>query len=151
MKRCGLLALLFVLFASGIPAGQAALDPSKISPQGLSPDQAELVLRVVLKHLPYDLNKEGMYIEALHKKDGTDPHPGYYDFGLSYDSPAEGATEALATYAVSRFTGDVWEVNLCKRYSQSDLKKLQKIIMARTGRSFASEKKERIGLGCSNG
>ena len=109
-----------------------------------------MILRVVLKHQRYDPNKLGMDLEALHKKDGNDPHPGFYDFRFTYDTPASGATEVLGAYAVSRFTGDVWEVNLCKRYSMRDLKKLQKIIMDRTGRSFASETKERLGLGCSN-
>jgi hypothetical protein len=151
MKRCwGIACLLLLLSASAIAGGQAALDADKISPQGLSRDQAEAVLRVVLKHQRYDPNKLGMDIHALHKKDGSDPHPGFYDFSFIYDTPTSGATEVLGAYAVSRFTGDVWEVNLCKRYSMRDLKNLQKIIMERTGKTFAGEKKERLGLGCSD-
>ena len=150
MRRVWLVALSFVLAAPKILAGQATLEANQISPEGLSRDQAKAVLSIVLKHQRHDLNKTGMSVEELHRKDGSDPHPGYYDFGLSYDTPEAGATQVLGAYAVSRFTGDVWELNLCKRFSPRDLKKLQKIIMARTGRSFSSEKMERIGLGCTS-
>src|ERR1700676_4060816 len=99
MKPCWIIACLLILSASAIASGQAALDPNKISPQGLSRDQAEAVLRVVLKYQHYDPKKLGMDIQALHKKDGSDPHPGFYDFSFIFDTPTSGATEVLGAYA----------------------------------------------------
>ena len=95
--------------------------------------------------------KRGMDIDGPHK---VDPNIlsqcAYWEFGLTYDSPKYGATQILGSYAVSKFTGDVWETNLCKRYEFPSLRQIQHAVMRRTGRSFADETKARPGLGCTD-
>ncbi len=147
MKRYGV-PVVFLILSAALPAENLPLDAGHISKDGLSREQARQVLTMVLRHEGYKLGKPGMYIEDLKITAGNDPHPGYFDFGLSYDTPKAGATAVLGSYAVSRMTGDVWETNLCKRYSFVKLRRLQKIISERTGKSFAGEDKERSGLGC---
>jgi hypothetical protein len=144
-----IMILTLALAAAQLCRAQETFDPGQISSNGLSRGQARVVLLTVLKQQHHDPSKVGMSLEALQRKDSNDPHPGYFDFGLSYDSPNAGATQVLGAYAVSRYTGDVWETNLCKRFSSRDLKKLQKMIMEKTRKSFSSERTERAGLGCS--
>ncbi len=144
-----LLTLSLALAGAQLCRAQKTLDPGQISPNGLSREQARAVLLTVLQQRHYDPAKVGMSVEVLQRKDGSDPHPGYFDFGFSYDSPDAGATQVLGAYSISRYTGDVWETNLCKRFTSRDLRKLQKMIMKKTGKTFSNERTERSGLGCS--
>jgi hypothetical protein len=74
-----------------------------------------------------------MDIDGPFKVDpGIPSERGFWEFGLTYDSPKLGATQVLGRYAVSRLTGDAWETNLCKRYDFPSLKRIQSAIMART-------------------
>jgi hypothetical protein len=130
-------------------AGEDSFDASHVSAKGVSRLQAKQLLLIVLHNQGYDYNKTGMSIDELKTRNGTDPHPGYFDFGLNYDTPNSGATQALGMFSVGRLTGDVWETNLCKRYSFPELQSAQNAIMRRTRKSFSDEKKVRVGLGCS--
>lgn len=145
-----LIVLLLLVLPCVVLAGSPTIGLSKFSAKGLSKTQARQVLLVVLEHEKFSPNSPGMYIENLTKKNGTAIHSGYYDFGLSYESPDAGATQTLGLFAISRFTGDVWELNLCRRYSFSKLDKLQQAITQATKKTFADEKKQRRGLGCTD-
>jgi hypothetical protein len=145
-----LLALFTVVICTAM-ALPASFDPSQIREGGLTGDQAKQVLVVVLKHEKYRLEKRGMDIDGPFKVDPSIPSErGFWEFGLTYDSPKLGATQVLGRYAVSRLTGDVWETNLCKRYDFPSLKRIQAEIMTRTGKTFADEKEARQGLGCTD-
>jgi hypothetical protein len=141
---------LFYLFVTLATAQAQPIAATQISATGLTRDQAQQILKIALKNRGYDFGKIGMSVESLRKPDGTDPHKGYYDFSLSYDTPASGATEVLGAYAVSSMTGDVWELNLCKRFSNPELREQQKVIIRETGTSFAAERAARLGLGCTS-
>jgi hypothetical protein len=143
--------LLAISSAAMSATDPTAFDSKAVQPSGLTKEQAKQVLVIVLKHLKFNLAREGMYLDGdITAPSGGPFHPGYYDFALTYDTPDAAATDVLGSYAVSLKTGDVWEVNLCKRYAFPALTRVQVAIMQRTGQTFASEKNERRGLGCSD-
>ncbi len=126
-----------------------ALQPAQIKASGLTREQAERVLRVALKHQDYQLQRPGVFIDGdLQDENGQPPHPGYYDFSLGYNDPKAGATEYWGLFSVSLNTGDTWEINSCKRLDGAELRALQRRVMARTGKTLADEKVQRLGLGC---
>lgn len=141
--RVALLA--FALAACAAQAGSSPLRVEAVQQSGLTSEQAQQVLMVVLEHERFPTAKEGFFIEAL-----TPSQPGYQDFGVTFESPNAAATTVLGAFAVSKMTGDIWETNLCKRYEFPELESLQAKIMARTGKTFAAESKERRSLGCTD-
>lgn len=145
-----LIILLLLILPDVVLADPVAIGLSNLSAKGLSKVQARQILLVVLEHEKHSPSSPGMYIESLTKKNGAAIHSGYYDFGFSYESPNAGATQTLGLFAISRFTGDVWELHLCRRYSFPKLDKLQQAIMQVTKKTFADEKKQRRGLGCTD-
>ncbi|KIH82243.1 hypothetical protein [Pseudomonas batumici] len=145
--------LLTLSLASATLSACAAstLPPEQIKPEGLSREQAQQVLVVALKQQPYKLSKPGVFIDGdLADGNGNPPHPGYFDFSLGYDDPKAGATEYWGLFSVSVLTGDVWEINSCKRLTAPALKQLQTQIMARTGKTLNDEAGQRQGLGCED-
>lgn len=139
-------ALVIVLLLSRTDAGSGL---GRVAKTGLSMTQAESLLRLVIRHQGYTTARPGEAIERLRLRDGSDPHPGYLDFSFTYESSRAGATAVLGVYSVSPLTGDVWETNLCRRFSFPRLAMAQQIIQARTGRSFDDERNARVGLGCA--
>jgi hypothetical protein len=146
------LFLVLALAASAALAkGPAVFNADQVQPNGLTREQARQVLVVVLKHERYKLGMPGVFIDGdLADEKGNPPHPGYFDFSLGYDSPKAGATEYMGLFSVSTATGDVWEINICKRFVFPALRSLQSGIMARTGRTMADEMAQRRGLGCTD-
>jgi hypothetical protein len=143
--------LLFFALISSAFARTPAFDIGTVLESGLTGEQAKQVLIVVLNHEKYQLNKTGMDIDGPFKVDPNIPSQrGFWEFGLTYDSPKYGATQVLGRYAVSRLTGDVWETNLCKRYDFPKLRQVQAAIMEKTGKTRADEVEARRGLGCTD-
>jgi hypothetical protein len=152
MIRVLCIALALVLLAaSAVSAKPRGFRAEQVQATGLSRDQAKQVLIIVLKQEKYRLSMPGVFIHGdLADEKGNPPHPGYYDFSVGYDSVKAGATEYLGLFSVSRMTGDVWEINICRRYDFPELRRVQAVIMRRTGKSFANEKQARRGLGCTD-
>lgn len=142
--------LAFVLFVLAMAGPASALDAIAVGRSGLSRAQAEEMLHLVLRHERLVTPGDHTAIEALAGKSGAELYPGYFAFGVSADSPESLASTTKGLFAVSAMTGDVWELNLCKRYTFSGLRKVQDQIMARTGKRFDDERAERRALGCSN-
>ncbi len=132
-----------------IPAHAANI--GQVAASGLTQDQARQVLMLVLRHERYQVGKAGAFVDGdLKDAEGRPPHPGYHDFSVGYDSPKSGATEYWGLFAVSRATGDVWEVNQCKRFAFPELARIQRRISGSTGQTLAGEAPLRRGLGCSD-
>ncbi|NHZ93986.1 hypothetical protein F2P45_34090 [Massilia sp. CCM 8733] len=112
--------------------------------------QAKEVLIVVLKKNKFNLRKSGVFIENLVDDKGKPYHPGHFEFSLGYSDPKAGAIEYWGMYSVSAFTGDVWETHTCENFSFPELQRIQGEIMARTKRTFASERVARRGFGCTD-
>jgi len=145
------LALAFAMpFASAEIQVPATIHLEPVSKKGLSRVQARQVLIIVLRHERYKLRSPYFFIEDLSDKNGKPTHPGFLDFGMGYDYPKAGAVDNLGIYSVSILTGDVWETELCKRYTFPALRRIQKIIMKQTGKTMVDEKEQRKGLGCTD-
>jgi len=145
MKR----AILFFALAGSALVHAENFNAAQVHSE-LTADQARQVLIVVLKHEKIDIKKDGMDIDGPFKVDsGIPSQRGFWEFGVTFDSPKYGATQVLGRYAVSRLTGDVWETNLCRRYRFPKLGKIQAAIRLKTGKSIADEKDARRGLGCT--
>ncbi|AZC26687.1 MULTISPECIES: hypothetical protein [Pseudomonas] len=140
------------LACAGLSAcAQSALQPTQIASTGLSREQAQQVLLVALKHQDYPMSKPGVFVDGdLQDESGKPPHPGYFDFSLGYNDPKAGATEYWGLFSVSLNTGDVWEINSCKRLDGGELRALQGQIMGRTGKTLVDEEPQRQGLGCED-
>lgn len=143
--------LLFLFLSYAAFARSQEFNGRQIDKDGLTSEQAKRVLVVVLKHEKFRLERKGMSIDGPFKVDANIPSQrGFWEFGLIYDSPKYGATQVLGRYAISRFTGDVWETNLCRHYDFPALKRLQAQIVFKTGKSLTNETEARLGLGCSD-
>ncbi|MDR3441349.1 hypothetical protein [Telmatospirillum sp.] len=143
-----LLALAVIAVVSAQPSagqntsGTGGFDERQVQPSGLSVDQARQLLVVVLQHEKLMVNKPGFNIENIEFV------PGYVNFFVTYDSPKAGATDVIGGFAVSPRTGDVWETTLCKRYQFRTLSDIQKRIMEKTGKRFATNDEAKEELGC---
>jgi hypothetical protein len=61
---------------------------------------------------------------------------GFVSYTIIRESTTPGPDETLRRYAVSRSTGDVWEINLCTHY---DFPQLTRLRQAYTGRAVAAD------------
>lgn len=135
-----------LLWILTVTALASPLDLDKIDPVGLNRDQAKKVLLIVLEHEKIRHDRPGLIVKA----DIPPPHPGYYDFSVGRVEAKTGAIRPLGRYAVSRQTGDAWEIGRCRRYDFPALDAAQRKIMARTGKGFDEERAERLRLGCGD-
>ncbi|EHM40255.1 hypothetical protein HMPREF0454_03549 [Hafnia alvei ATCC 51873] len=149
--------IIFLLVISLIPIMSSAeisvfeFNPTDVNRGGMTKEQSEGLLIIALKHEKYDLSVSGAFVDGdLQDKQGNAPHPGYYDFSVGYDNPTAGAIEYWGVFSVSPRTGDIWEINECKRISFPILQKAQKEIIKKTGVTFADEVAQRRGLGCTD-
>lgn len=141
--------ILALTIAQAAHAKTDVFDPAQVAKNGLTQAQAQQVLRVVLKHLRFKLERKGMFIDGdISGPDGRPMRPGYFDFALTYDTPGVAATDVLGTYSVDVLTGDVLENTRCKRYRFAGLVRLQKAISARTGVALLPEKTAMARVGC---
>lgn len=146
VETMGRIAVLILTLALAlVPSGASAREapyPSlgQISPDGLSPDQAEQLLVFALKHEKYRLDEPGVFIEHLVRNDGTPYAPGYVGFLVQNGALKAGAIEVWGMFDVSQGTGDIWDSYACKRITFPTLQRLQKTIMTHTGKTMADER-----------
>lgn len=123
----------------------------EIQAQGLNAQQAKRLLVFTLSREGYNTTKKGLYFEGpLKSREGTIPHPGYLDFGLSYANPKAGALEVIGLFSVNVSSGEIWETNTCEVFSFPDLRRIQHQIRAKTKIGAADEGVQRRGLGCTD-
>lgn len=149
LKRAFMLAICLAT-SSAATAAAPSIDLGKIHSQGLTRSQARQVLVFVLTREGYGLKKRGVFIEDLTGDDGRLSPPGHVSFGLSYDTPKQGATAIWGLFAVSVSTGEMWEINTCEKFSFPALLRIQAAVRAATNISEAHERIERRGLGCTD-
>jgi hypothetical protein len=148
--RVILLAAIAVTIAVSSSSPVLAFDARLVQRGGLSQEQAEEILWLVLRHEHLALPSDGTYVERLgaSARASADLPPSYFSFGVSRDDPRSKATSISGRFAISRSTGDVWELNLCRRYSFAALRRIQQAVMKRTGKTFVDERAARRDLGC---
>ncbi|HVT96454.1 MAG TPA: effector immunity protein Tgi2PP [Acidobacteriaceae bacterium] len=108
--------------------------------------QAHQIAVLVAHH--DDIDVSDTHIELNSMDLGRDFTPGFYSFILIRESTSPGPDETLRRYAISRRTGDVWEMNLCTHYSFPELAHLQHSFLGRAANAAEISAQSRR-LGCS--
>jgi hypothetical protein len=137
------LALLTVVIAAACP-GMASAQSVR---HEISPRQAHEIAVVVARHDDIDLTDTHVELNSMDL--GGDFTPGFYSFILIRESTSPGPDETLRRYAISRRTGDVWEMNLCTHYQFPELARLQRAFSGRPGTDPAEISSQSKRLGCS--
>ncbi|NHZ44224.1 hypothetical protein [Massilia aquatica] len=120
----------------------ARFNAKNVKPTGLTANQAEQVLLVVLKQEGFKTSDSRLWLDGPWLTDGKPSIPGYHSFGVVYVASTQGH------YSVNIITGDVWQTESCRRYIFPALSKIQRGIAERTGKQLANDEDARNELGC---
>jgi len=142
-RRLSPLLVLTVVIA-GIFAGVAW---AQSAGRPITSHQAHQIAVLVARHDDIDL--ADTHIEMNSMDLGRDFMPGFYSFILIRESTSPGPDETLRRYAISRRTGDVWEMNLCTHYDFPELTHLQRSFSGRAVTDAAELSAQSRRLGCS--
>jgi hypothetical protein len=121
------------------------LATESIGAGGLTLAQAKVLLIAVLEQEGFKPNAPGAFIDDDFR---GHPIPGYFLLSFGIDDPEAGATEYGGWYAMSPTTGDLWEINQCKRFSSPQLRRVQARIGAATRQPLDDEQEARRRIGC---
>jgi hypothetical protein len=138
-----------IFFSLLFPAGFAFLafaQPPSVHHQ-LTASQTRQIARLVARHDKIDLTDT--HIEFNSMDMGADFVRGFSSFIVIRESTTPGPDETLRRYAVSRRTGDVWEMNLCTHYAFPELARMQLALAGRAGNEAAEVAEQGRQLGCS--
>jgi hypothetical protein len=137
--------LLALALATGGLTPQAALSQS--ARHAITSRQAHQIAILVARHDDIDLSDTHNELNSMDL--GRDFTPGFYSFILIRESTSPGPDETLRRYAISRRTGDVWEINLCTHYDFPELTHLQRSFSGGAVAGAAEISAESKRLGCS--
>jgi hypothetical protein len=137
------LALRLVVALAGAATGLAA----QSAKHEITPRQAHQIVVLVAHHDDIDL--ADTHIEMNSMDLGSPFAPGFFSFIVIRESTSPGPDETLRRYAVSRRTGDVWEMNLCTHYAFPELSRLQRSFSGRSGVDASEVSSQAKRLGCS--
>jgi len=125
----------------------ATLASAQSSGHAITARQAHQIAVLVARHDDIDL--DDTHIEMNSMDLGRDFMPGFYSFILIRESTSPGPDETLRRYAISRRTGDVWEMNLCTHYDFPELTHLQRSFSGRAITDAGELSAQSKRLGCS--
>jgi hypothetical protein len=138
-----------LVFAALLPVAAAcALAQATAAQHRLTAHQARQLVTLVAEHEHIDLSDT--HIEMNSMDLGREFIPGFVSFIVIRESTSPGPDETLRRYAISRRTGDVWEINLCTRYDFPELTRMRRTFALTSGASpddLAAEGRE---LGCTD-
>jgi hypothetical protein len=141
-SRLSLVLAILALAAAGV-----FLASAQSSGHPITQRQAHQIAVLVARHDDIDLSDTHIELNSMDL--GRDFAPGFYSFILIRESTSPGPDETLRRYAISRRTGDVWEMNLCTHYDFSELTHLQRSFSGRAGTDAAELSAQSKRLGCS--
>ncbi len=113
----------------------------------ITPRQAHQIVVPVARLDNIDLRDTHIALNSMDlDRDFT---PGFYSFILIRESTSPGPDETLRRYAISRRTGDTWEMTLCTHYDFPELTHLQRTFSGRPLTDPAELSAQSRRLGCS--
>lgn len=112
----------------------------------LTQGQARQLARLVARHEHIDLNNQWIKFDTMDV--GAPYLPGFASFIVLREASTPGPDTTLRRYAVSRETGNVWEMTLCRKYDFPALAALRKKLTGHAEASAAEDAAERKALGC---
>lgn len=113
----------------------------------LTRGQTRQLARLVARHEHIDLNNQWIEFDSMDA--GAAYLPGFASFTVVREAQKPGPDTTLRRYAVSRTTGNVWEMTLCEKYDFPALRRLRKKLTGRREPSRSADAAERRVLGCS--
>jgi hypothetical protein len=144
MRRTILPFLLLVPGAVGI--GTLSGAAAQASRGQLTARQAHQLAVLVARHDDIDLSDTHNELNSMDL--GMDFTPGFFSFIIIRESSSPGPDETLRRYAISRRTGDVWEMTLCTHYDFPELERLQHSFAGRGAASGTELSAQGKRLGC---
>lgn len=126
-------------------AGAAARSTARA--RGITSREARRIAVLVARH--DRINLSDTHIELNSMDLNADFVPGFYSFIIIKESSMPGPDETLRRYAISRRTGDVWEMTLCTHYSFPELTQMRRAFAAREGTAAGDIAEQSRQLGCS--
>lgn len=140
LKRHRILS--FLLLCSVAAAAVAAVRPAG---RGLTPREAHQIAVLVAHHDGINLSDTRVEMNSMDL--GREFVPGFFSFIIIRESSIPGPDETLRRYAISRRTGDVWEMTLCTHYDFPELTRMQRTFGSAGAASEVVEQGRQ--LGCS--
>jgi hypothetical protein len=137
--------ILSCLLLCGVAAAAVAAIRPAANGRGLTPRQAHQIAVLVAHHDRIDLDDTHVELNSMDLNRAF--VPGFFSFIIIRESSMPGPDETLRRYAISRRTGDVWEMTLCTHYDFPELTRMQRTL----GREGAASEVAEQGrqLGCS--
>ena len=152
MMRRILLSLLFpallTVSALGQPPAAPGASAANSARHHLTQGQARRIAILVARHEKIDLSDTHIEVNSMDL--GAAFVPGFSSFIIIRESMTPGPDETLRRYAVSRRTGDVWEMNLCTHYAFPELTRLQRALLGHPPNEAAEIAEQGRELGCSS-
>jgi Effector immunity protein Tgi2PP len=142
LKRPWILA--WLLLCSLSAAAVAAVRPTA-GGRGLTLREAHQIAVLVAHHDRIDLSDTHVELNSMDLN--REFVPGFFSFIIIRESSTPGPDETLRRYAISRRTGDVWEMTLCTHYDFPELTRMRRTF----GRAGAAAEVAEQGrqLGCA--
>jgi Effector immunity protein Tgi2PP len=142
------------LFLSSLIAVGIGVAPAGLSGQAVHTPPAKITLRqarriavLVARHDSIDLSDADIEMNSMDL--GRDFIRGFASFILIRESATPGPDETLRRYAISRSTGDVWEISLCTHYDFPELTAMRRLYAGRAEALPADVAAQSRELGCT--
>jgi hypothetical protein len=143
-RRLPVLLHLFALAAAGLFLSSSI---AQSSAHPITLRQAHQIAALVAHHDDIDLGDTHIELNSMDL--GSDFTPGFFSFIVIRESTSPGPDETLRRYAISRRTGDVWEMTLCTHYDFPELTRLQHTFSGRAGTDASELSAQGKHLGCA--
>ena len=142
--RMSLLAALVLSF--GVPC-----TPAYAGTREIEIDQARTVVLAVASYDRITIDDRTVVLNSMDTRTPAGFLPGYFSFSIIRESDSSARPdETIRMYAVSKKTGDTWEMNLCTHYSFPGLQKIQQEIKRQTGATSEDDLENSKAIGCSS-
>jgi hypothetical protein len=133
-----------VLLSGATVVAGAAVRPT-VGGRGLTSRQARQIAVLVAHHDRIDLSDTHVELNSMDLNAAF--VPGFFSFIIIRESSTPGPDETLRRFAISRRTGDVWEMTLCTHYDFPELTRMQRALVRRGAAGEVAEQGRQ--LGCS--
>lgn len=112
--------------------------------------QARQIALLVAAHDHITVDDRNVVLNSMDTRTPEGFLPGYYSFSIIREgNSAAEADETIRMYAISKRTGETWEMNLCNRYSFPALQKVQREVVRETGAGAAEDPGMPKDIGCA--
>lgn len=136
------------LFLAAFLVAMAPLAPAR--EREMPYTQARQIALLVAAHDHITVDDRNVVLNSMDTRTPEGFLRGYYSFSIIREgSSAAEADDTIRMYAISKRTGETWEMNLCNRYNFPALEKMQKSVMRETGSNLVEDPGMPKDIGCA--